>query len=144
MTRHRRHLTALALCALAATAGSGCASATDFTSAKMDHDIARTYANYLRLQQTTEGHAAPAAPMVSARCGRGGRLAGSTGAGKDWQCVITNQANGRITHTRYDVVARPTACYTATSPDFGAQFIRTATGKQTANPLYQFDGCLPG
>ncbi len=144
MSRHRRHLTALALCALATAAGSGCASATDFTSAKMDRDIARTYANYLRVQQTTEGHAPPTAPMVSARCGRGGRLAGSTGAGKDWQCVISNEVNGHINHTRYDVVARPTACYTATSPDFGAQFIRTATGTKTANPLYQFDGCLPG
>ncbi len=144
MTRRRRHLTALALCTMTVAAGSGCTSATDFTSAKMDHDIARTYANYLRLQQTTEGQAPPGAPMVSARCGRGGRLAGSTGAGKDWRCVISNQANGRTTQTRYDVVARPTACYTATSPDFGAQFIRTDTGAKTANPLYQFDGCLPG
>jgi len=144
MTRHRRHLTALTLCGLAAAAGPGCASATDFTSAKLDHDIARTYANYLRLQQTTEGHVPPDAPKVSARCGRSGRLAGSTGAGKDWRCVISNQVNGRITDTRYDVVARPTACYTATSPDFDAQLIRTATGNKTANPLYQFDGCLPG
>ncbi len=81
MTRRRRHLTALALSDLAAAAGSGCSSTTDFTSAKMARDIAPTYVNYLRLQQTTEGHAPPAAPMVSARCGRGGRVAGSTGAG---------------------------------------------------------------
>lgn len=143
MTPRRRVLVAVALCAIAAGT-AGCGNATDFTSAKMDGDVARTYANYLRRQQAAEGLAPAAAPAVRARCGRGGRLSGSSGAGKDWQCIITAQPRGGPTRAHYDVVARATACYTATSPDFGAQTIRTATGRRVDNPLYQFDGCLPG
>lgn len=144
MRTRQLRFAAIMLCGLAAAAGSGCGNATDFTSAKLDRDIARTYVNYLRLQQIAEGHPPPAAPAVSARCGRGGQLSGSTGAGKDWKCVIDTQLNGRTTRSRFDVVARPTACYTATSPDFNTQFVRTPAGKKSTNPLYQFDGCLPG
>jgi len=145
MTRLPRRLAVITLCGSAAAVAAGCGNATDVTSAKMDHDVAVTYANYLRLRQTAEGHPPPAArPAVTARCGRGDRLAASTGAGKDWQCVITVQMRGHTTRSRYDVVARPTACYTATSPNFAAQKIRAADATSIDNPLYQFDGCLPG
>lgn len=145
MTRPTRRIVALAVSGLAAAASAGCSSATDVTSAKLDRDVATTYTNTARLQQAAEGHPTPAGrPPVSARCGRGGKLAGSTGAGKDWRCVITFTSRGHTTASRYDVVARPTACYTATSPDFAAQKIRAADGRAVDNPLYQFDGCLPG
>lgn len=83
MTRRRRHLTALALSDLAAAAGSGCSSTTDFTSAKMARDIAPTYVNYLRLQQTTERPRAPrrAHGQRSLRTGRAsGRI--------DWRRLL--------------------------------------------------------
>lgn len=144
MTKPSRSIVAVALCGLVAATASGCGNSTDFTSAKMDTDIAHTYGNLLGVQQAAEGHPLSASPTASARCGRAGALTGSSGAGKDWRCIITAHVAGRTTRSPYDVVARPTACYTATSPDFDIQFIRTPTGTQIDNPLYQFDGCLPG
>ena len=144
MRRLRCYLLILVAGGLATVGALGCGNADDFTSATLERDITHVYANYLRVQQAAEGHPLQAAPVVSGKCGRGGVFTPSSGAGKDWQCEITAMANGKPTTSRYNVVARPTACYTATSPDFGMQFVQAASGADVANPLYQFDGCVAG
>ena len=146
-TRRRLRTTIVVLVAVAAFVTVGQIHRTpDVTLARVEYDMAGTYANQFLLANKIAGRP-PAAPIRAvARCDKGGPSVPDEGPGRNWICNVkyidpTTQKPASI---RYELQVRGEACYIAINPKLieKPSIKDAATGTTVPNPLAQFDGCF--
>jgi len=118
------------------------------TSSRVEHAIASTFANLVRVQVARLGlPPIPAEDLtVRASCHRLVPESGSRGSG-DWVCTLAwSGSNRTMLADTYDLAVGTDACYTATldgtNPGLGGPTMPAADGSLTRNLLYVFDGCF--
>jgi hypothetical protein len=129
---------------MAATSIGACGSSS-ITAARIERAVAPTFANLVRVQMTwLELPPLAAADFaVHAACRK--LLPGeSTGSG-EWMCTLTwTGLNRRIVRDSYDLFVTADGCYTATASGeaIGGPVLKTESGRDVRNLLYEFEGCF--
>ena len=123
---------------------TACAGGT-VTRTGLERSFTTGFGNLYVRQQALLGHpgASVAAASVVVSCGRSGTTA-ADGPGDDWRCTVVWLDAGRLTRATYDVLVRPTGCWTADGPPavVGPQQLALPAGGTAVNPLAGIDGCL--
>ncbi|SBW27959.1 hypothetical protein FDG2_5481 [Candidatus Protofrankia californiensis] len=135
-----------AVAATALTAAlAGCA--TDVTRPRVEGSLGPVFANLYVQQQTLLGHPGltPAAVAATPSCHRSTPGSQDKGAGSDWVCQVGwTDAAGKTQDGKFELQVRSNGCYQAGGPSkiVGPLTIRTATGRDVVNPVFEFDGCF--
>ncbi|MEI7759382.1 MAG: hypothetical protein WCJ67_01290 [Thermoleophilia bacterium] len=146
-TRRRLRTTIIALLAVLAFVAVGQVHTTpDVTLARVEHDMAGTFANQFLLANRIAGHPLDGPIETTATCDKGGPSVPDQGPGRNWICNVhfVDPTTGKPTSIRYELQVRGEACYIAINPRLIEKpSIRDATtGATVPNPLAQFDGCF--
>jgi len=146
-TRRRLRTTTIVLVAVAAFVAVGQIQRTpDVTLARVENDMAGTYANQFLLANKIAGRPLAGPIKTVALCDKGGPSVPDRGPGRNWICNVkyVDPTTTRPTSIRYELQVRGEACYIAINPRLIERpSIRDATtGSAVPNPLAQFDGCF--
>lgn len=136
--------TAAVIALVAAIAGCG---PVDVTRPRLEAAIAPTFANLYVQQAQILGHPGVTTTSVSATasCDRGGPKVADEGPGADWICMIHFTDDTRTQQDgKFEVQVKSNSCYTAGGPSklIGLAVITDTTGRDVANPVFEFDGCF--
>jgi ABC-2 type transport system permease protein len=120
---------------------------SSITDTKLDHSIARTFANLTAVQQELIGRHVPAGSHLpdGAVCYRPGVRNAYRGPGDNWSCTLyIPNTTSEPTEVHYDVAVKPNGCYTAEGPEtfIGPLTIRRPNGERVLNPLFRFSSCF--
>jgi hypothetical protein len=118
---------------------------SSITAARIERAIAPTFANLVRAQMTWLELPPLAAGdfAVHAACRR--LLLGESGGSGEWTCTITWKGlNRRIVRDSYELFVTTDGCYTATASGeaIGGPTLKTESGRDVRNLLYEFEGCF--
>jgi ABC-2 type transport system permease protein len=139
---------------LALAAGCACLACRsnphEISAAKIEDALATTFANLVRVQQTTLGlpPVEASALRASARCHKVGPGNEVIGSG-DWSCTVLWSFpgyKGPLLYS-YDLTVTTDGCFTATTDEghLGGPVLTTRDGVRVTNLLFAFDGCFdPG
>jgi hypothetical protein len=147
MRRRSSHwILSVAACALVVACGD-----RGVTKSRIEVDVARTFANLVRVQtRVLAGVNIDASTLrATAACKKVmpvGVGADVRGAG-DWRCNISWSVPGRDVPVQdsFDVAVSPDGCYTATADaeaHVGGPTLKTRDGRRVTNLVYAFDGCF--
>ena len=131
----------VALVLVVGTLASG--GTPDATRARVEADLATTFANQWRLQQRILGKPAPAGFTATVECHHTPKGSPDRGPGT-WFCPIEGHLPGtkKPLDFTYIALVDGTSCYSALDSDLPPLITSKATGKQVANPLVAFDSCF--
>jgi ABC-2 type transport system permease protein len=118
------------------------------TKSRVEIDVARTFANLVRVQtRVLVGVTIDASTLrATAACKKVTPEGDVRGAG-DWRCAISWYVPGRDVPVQdsFDVAVAPDGCYTATADaeaHVGGPTLKTREGRRVTNVVYAFDGCF--
>jgi len=118
---------------------------SSITANRIEHAIAPTFANLVRVQMTLLELPPLAAAdfAVQASCRR--LPAGDTAGSGEWTCTITwKDLNRRIVRDTYELFVTSDGCYSATASGeaIGGPTLKNEGGRDVRNLLYAFEGCF--
>jgi hypothetical protein len=130
--------------AVAAMSVGACGSSS-ITAARIERAVAPTFANLVRVQMTWLELPPLAATdfAVQANCRR--VVAGDRAGSGEWTCTLTWKGlNRKIVRDSYDLFVTADGCYTATASGeaIGGPVLKTESGRDVRNLLYEFEGCF--
>jgi hypothetical protein len=143
-TESKRLMMRVAIAVAAALAASGCSSYSPITPARIERNIASTFANLVETQVSWVGLPRMTASEVAASANCLKLPTGGTGAG-EWVCtVIWMGPQGQSVRDAYDLFVNTDGCYMASlaGESLGGPILKTQDGKNVRNLLYAFDGCF--
>ena len=132
----------------AVLAGSGGGSSV--TQARLERSLPTAFANLYADQAELLGHegVTPASLHPRAMCDKGGAVEPDIGPGSNWNCLVSwtdpNVPMPPEGYGKFEVDVHSNGCYTAGGPSklVGFQTITDTSGREVANPVYEFDGCF--
>jgi hypothetical protein len=135
---------------VAAVAGALALSACggpDVTRPRLEAALAPTFANLYVQQAGILGHPGVTSGSVGAKasCDRGGPKVADVGPGADWICMVSwRDEKAAEQDGKFELQVRSNSCYTAGGPSklIGLATITDRSGKDTPNPVFEFDGCF--
>jgi hypothetical protein len=138
--------TALAAALTGTLALSACGG-PDVTRPRLEASLAPTFANLYVQQAGILGRPGVTVGSTAAKasCDRGGPKVTDVGPGADWICMVSFRDNKSAKQNgKFEVQVRSNSCYTAGGPSklIGLATISDRTGKDVANPVFEFDGCF--
>lgn len=131
--------------ATAVTATGG----TDVTRPRLERSLPQTFANLYVQQARILGHPGVTAASLHARaqCDKGGPHVADRGPGADWICLMSwDDPNLPLPdgYGKFELNVHSNDCYTAGGPSklVGQLTITDRSGRDVANPVFEFDGCF--
>ena len=130
--------------AVVAISIGGCGSSS-ITAPRIERALAPTFANLVRVQMTwlELPPLAVADFAVRASCRR--LPAGDSAGSGEWTCTITWKGlNRKMVRDSYELFVTSDGCYTATASGeaIGGPTLKTESGRDVRNLLYEFEGCF--
>jgi ABC-2 type transport system permease protein len=138
-----------AVCAGVVAAATG-ATGSGVDAGKLEHSLARSFANLYVLQSQELNHQRVTAPelRVSASCTKGSDLVAQDGPGNDWRCYVdwhlpgVHDASAQAVY-QLDVSANGRYVADGDGPnEVNGYFVLHAPYGDAPNPLWQFDGLI--